>query len=698
MNISSRQRMILDILLREREGLTIKDLAEEIEVSSRTVHRELNEIETLLEKFGLIVIKKSGVGVQVLGTPEQMQELQSELLDITTTEYTVSERKALILCTLLEAVEPVKLISLAYDLKVTSATISHDLDDLEEWLRQFGLSVIRKRGYGIEIEGSEAAKRKAMSSFISDNLDETELLGAIKDTIQNKTFKNINTSSERLLGLIEKEKLIKVETALRDVEKELPYPLADSAYIGLVIHLSLVIERIVKGEKIDFDVNYLKELSNTHEYHIAQKIIERLKHFFKLTFPVGEVGYITMHLLGAKLRNSTGELFPAENMMLSRNVQQLIKVCEEKLGINFTDERSLFQGLLTHMEPAIHRIKQNMKIRNPVLQQIKKDYAFLFEIIEEAVTVVFPHLHVPDEEIGYLVMHFGASLEKEYGKIKRIRAYIVCSSGIGTSKMLASRIEKEIPEIEVLKNISLFEIGNIDKSQYDVIISTIALPGQQEEYILVSPLLSEEEIKKIKDFIRRIRIRNTIRNQKSVSVNTESPIAKLKSLQIQLGQIVHLIEGFHVYELNNESKNIRETLNQACEILSDRNVIKNKDTVVNQLLAREQLGGLGIPHTTFALFHGRSEHVTKSSFNIFSLKHSIHVQSMENTEISIKNILLLLGPKEMQKENLETLSEISSLLIADETAVIVERGNEASIRTYFAKKLYEFYLKTMKTE
>src|SRR4051794_39186667 len=108
MNISSRQRQILEILLRERDGITIREIAEEVQVSSRTVHRELKDLENLIKRYELKLKKKAGTGLLIQGKQENLEELKQALLGMTPNEYTPDERKTLTLCTLLEATEPVK--------------------------------------------------------------------------------------------------------------------------------------------------------------------------------------------------------------------------------------------------------------------------------------------------------------------------------------------------------------------------------------------------------------------------------------------------------------------------------------------------------------------------------------------------------------------------------------------------------------
>ncbi|MFD2368771.1 BglG family transcription antiterminator [Brevibacillus sp. GCM10020057] len=695
MQVSSRQRAIIEILLQEqKDGLTVAVIAEQIGVSTRTIHRELDALETYFAHYGLQLVRKAGAGVDVVGSEEEKQSLRAHLLHQTTTEYTAQERKVLILCALLEATEPVKLISLALDLKVTTATISHDLDDLELMLANYELSLLRKRGYGVELVGSESSKRRAISRLLADHLDDHQVIEIIRENIQNKNLRDVDSISERLLGLIDKEKLIKVESALNRLEEELPYSLADSAYIGLVTHLALAVERMEKGENIHFDEGTLSELAGTPEYEVAQTIIERLKQTFQMEMPAAEIGYITMHLRGAKLRNSQDESLWPENAELVAATRRLIQYCEDRLGLPLRQDNSLYHGLLTHLEPALYRLRRKMEIRNPILEQIKANYPELFSAVKESAARVFGGLHVPDEEIGYLVMHFGAAMERTKQEQQRYRALVVCSSGIGSSKILATRIQKEIPEIVSLKNLSLFEVGRVPDHEYDLIISTIPLPSSPMEYVVVSPLLPQEDIQKIKYYLHKAG-----QAKKRPGIRSESPPKKepagrkLQVLSRYAGYAAELVEGLRVSAWDNRGQDIANVLTQIGEELQGSGVIRNTKAVVRQLLDREKLGGLGIPGTSMALFHGKSEEVGTVSFTIHVLAQPVSLKSMDDQEMPIRLLLLLLGPKDVSREGLEVLSEVSSLLIEEEAQRIIESGESQHIADYIAGRLYSFCLK-----
>lgn len=693
MNISSRQRHILEILLREPEGITVGKIAEEVQVSSRTVHRELKELEKLIKRYDLIMEKKAGMGLLIQGKKEKREELKQALFESTPIEYTPAERKTFILCTLLESAEPVKIISLAHDLKVTPATISNDLDQLDEWVKQFHLELIRRRGYGIEISGSEASKRKAISALIFENMEESQLLGLLKENIQNKSLQTMNTASERLLNLIPKEKLVAIENALRHLSDLLPYPLADSAYIGLVIHLSLAMERMAKGEKIAIEPNYLKELEHTPEFQAAKQIVAQMESYFGISFPKDEIGYVTMHLRGAKLRLSQTGVLEDPNAELTAIATNLIHICEDKLGVNLSEDRSLLQDLIAHLEPAIHRMKQNMKIRNPLLDKIKEDYPDLFQVVKQAATMAFPRLKVPDEEIGYLVMHIGSSLERTLRAKKRFRVLIVCSSGIGSSKLLASRLQSAIPDIQVQRNASVFELDDIDDHEYDFIISTIPIPSKNPgDYLIVSPMLTKRDIEKIHSFLKGYTPSSDVKKSQAPPADS---LDQLESIHSALGHAIQLMKDFHLLKIENQGMSLEEILFQACETLECLGVISQSEPVVQQLLEREKLGGLGIPDTKLGLFHCRSDHVTRLSLTLYSLSEPFPLKSMDEGTIEIDKILLMLSPASAPKEAIKILSEISALLIEPKTRRILETDDAAIIQQYFTQSLYRFCFEKM---
>lgn len=114
----------------------------------------------------------------------------------------------------------------------------------------------------------------------------------------------------------------------------------------------------------------------------------------------------------------------------------------EQIGVNLTDDYPLYEDLIVHLKPALYRIQHHMSITNPLLHKIMEDYSELFHVVQRGVRCVFSDMTVPEEEVGYLFLHFASALLRDK---QGIRALVICSSGIGTAKILATCLKKEIP-------------------------------------------------------------------------------------------------------------------------------------------------------------------------------------------------------------------------------------------------------------
>ena len=91
MSISAREKMIIEKLLTASHEVTMEDLAKEISVSTRTIHRDLSGIENFLKTFDLQLLRKTGVGIQITGSVANKEQLKRQLMTFTLHEYMAEE-------------------------------------------------------------------------------------------------------------------------------------------------------------------------------------------------------------------------------------------------------------------------------------------------------------------------------------------------------------------------------------------------------------------------------------------------------------------------------------------------------------------------------------------------------------------------------------------------------------------------------
>ncbi len=722
MELTYRMRQILDSLLRPPYEITVAEIARTIRVSARTVHRELDAVESYLHRSGIMLRRKAGSGLSVEGDPERLEALRAQVLIPEEAEYSSDERQVYLLCRLLASKEPVKLFSLASEMKVTVPTVGADLDDLSEWTGKQGLLLIRRRGYGVEITGSEPLLREAVRAVVRLRLDDLRLIAGSDQPIHPVDAMIAGMAGADRIGLVE-EALWKWE------ESNQRETLSEEAYTDLLVRLSIGAVRIEAGMTVsegDMDrLAYARKSAAGHaageaggsETGSAAILCRMMGEALGIAYSVAEAAYAA-ELLRRAASHSSGSL-AADDLELAGKVRSFIRRMSELDGTDYSADRSLRDGLYAHLKAALERLGAGQRIRNPLLEAIRKEYPELYRQVRQAADSALPGFTVPDEEIAFLVMHFGASRERLRQVSQVMRAIVVCTSGIGSSKMIAVRLRKEFPQLQIVDQASWYEAARIPRSDYDLIISTVDLPLPDDQYLKLSPLLTPPEADRLREFIQSkswlgegLRPKpagdtataaaelmkewgspeaGTISDD-AVKPSEAAVLTGLEQLGAATKQSIELLNAFKVLQLSVDGRpSLEKWLSAACghEALGD--TVKDVHRVVDLLLRREENGTQLIPGTELALFHTRTDAVLKPSLVLFEMESALRLDGAEGLRLA--RFLLMLAPRQLSRESLEVLSEVSVTLLDDEMIQALAEGREGRIRELIASHL-RGYLKT----
>ncbi|TLS49205.1 transcription antiterminator [Paenibacillus antri] len=684
MKVSQRQKKIVEALLRASSDLSAGELAKAADVSARTVHRELADVESLLADVGVGLQKKAGAGIRLDADPGRLEALERILLHAESDELSSTDRRTLLLCALLEASEPVKLFALAHELQVTTPTVTSDLDEVERWAARDGLTLVRRRGYGVQLEGDEAGKRSAIRRLAWETLDDSDLFGR-----PETGDRPLHPVTAKLLELIGKPHFFRLERALWANEAAGAKELSETAYTRMLVRLSVALARFGAGHRIGASGSAVPPPD-------AAAVADALGRELGLDLPPEEIAYVA-GVLTEDESDDDGVGVAGADPRLFETTAALIADVERRMHASLAGDRQLREGLLQHLEPAIARLREGGSIRNPLLPQIKKDYETLFRSVKEAAKETLQErergLAVPDEEIGFLAMHFGAALERAKQLPGAVRALLVCTSGIGSSKMLAVRLAKEFPQLHVVGNVSWYEAAHSPKDRYDLIVSTVDLPLPPEQYIKLSPLLNEEETDRLRRFLRGAAERKRAQGAAPTGAGppagaaapNEDALERLRALKQYADGAVRLLDAFVVGRLATNGRGIRELLLDACGRTAAAGVAK---AVTDRLLERERQGSVLIPDTDLALFHTRSDAIEAPTLALFRLDERIDT----GADRPVSRFLLMLAPKRLPKRELELLSEISAMLLQEDFVEALQTDDEARIKRYLANQL-EAYIK-----
>jgi mannitol operon transcriptional antiterminator len=143
----------------------------------------------------------------------------------------------------------------------------------------------------------------------------------------------------------------------------------------------------------------------------------------------------------------------------------------------------------------------------------------------------------------------------------------------------------------------------------------------------------------------------------------------------------------------------QDVIRSMVECCFQQGIAKDVDSIYKRLLEREKIAGLGIPGTNMALFHCQDQGVKELAFQLAHLEIPSTLRGMDEKPMDVRNILLLLAPKELTPIQREITSFVSSTIIEDNKSILIfSSANEHLIREKLEKSFYQFIKNKMLEE
>ena len=690
MKITPRMKQILQALLEEKEPISIKHLAEKTGISKRTVQRELESVNDVLLPYGMEFASKTGVGVWLAGDEAARAGILAEAAS--SDEYAASSkedrRKRLVLEILREKTLR-KLYYYSRKFGVSEATISTDLEAVEAWLSHQGLSMVRKPGSGIEVEGTEENYRRAIRFFIGENID-TKLFRQLYDSDGGENYA-ASLQKNHLGRLLDKEILRRVHECLEGMDNQRMDNLTENAYDGLVIHLAIAINRILQQDVIQVTGEWQEKMPRDEDYRLAEDIAAELEAEFEVSIPQLEIAYICLHLKGAKHEKiqfpGREERMELADRELRQFVNDLIDAYDGQQAYLLKQDDEFMQGLLAHLQPTIVRLVHGMSIQNPVLADIKENYSEIYARCQRAAQVLADKVgrSVPEEEIGFLAVHFGAALVRLEGRkeqIRKVQVAVVCSSGIGLSRLMAAKLEKVFKDRLEMTTYGKHDITPAVEAKIDFIISSLRLEDVQVPVVYVNPLLSEADIGEIRCLIYQF---ERLPRKEGTGDRHTAPFDEVNRVAACISSVIKHLRCFQA-PADITFDRLLFTIGERMTVQPER-----QEMIVDALAKREQVSSQIFAEFGFALLHARTNGVTHPSFAVCLPEGGSCFQNSYFKEISV--VLVMLVPVDDSLEvNTGIMGYISSMLIEEpDFLAMAAGGNEEIIRQELSGHLNRYF-------
>lgn len=459
MMIEKRPALLLNHFLKVK-NTTMNQVIEATQLSKRQISYDMEKVNQWLKEKQLPAIAYKGshlieVPEEIVNyfrtQPVEQQELQRDFI------LSEEERLAVTYLYLFIRNEPISSVHLTQLLQVSKNTVISDVKKANESNSPFLVEIRYTRQKGYHLKGTEFDKRVLVMQYLSQ-LIHVPYFNKLIDYLLKEETEPISYQDTL--------------STLKQVEKEFSLQFVEERLNQFAYFLIFYCYRQREGKVVQIHADEMAILNKDPMGRVAS----RLQQLLSLKEEEAESCYLTIQLLGLSLGASTVPNLHQD--LLFKLCQQLVFEFESKACIVFEKRNEVVQTLYQHLKPAYFRMKYRIPIDNPLLAQIKSEHQELYTIVKELLLPIGTLLGItiPEEEVGFITIHFGALLQKPKQTVpKKKQAIVVCPSGISSSLMVKHQLESLFSEITIEKTVSLQEFQAGEFQDYDLIFSTVRL-------------------------------------------------------------------------------------------------------------------------------------------------------------------------------------------------------------------------------
>ena len=488
MHLYRRACKIIKIIYDKQNELDIKDLAQILNVSTKTIQADIQEVNEFLKSTGIASLKEKENKFYITKVQKSIDEILSTLSFY---DYKLSKDERLIIEALLLIFTKnhVTLFNVAEFMYVSRSTVIGDIKYLNRFLGNYHLSIDSQTNTGIKIRGSEESIRNLFVNILFKHRDLYNLFSH-QEKIKNMKFGELKA--------IDVERNIILQNLISEAEKYSEMQLTEHSFNILWNYLCMVIVRIRSGKYLK---NYKSESGE-----VSNKLIERLYtlvfQHFDLKENENELYYLnnfSKSLTYLKKNNTTDG--SKEIVKIQTITRLFIMKVSKALNIPLYKDYELFKSLSNHLE-RIFLDGFTSLVDNYEINFIIGKYSYVKSKVEENIGVLEQYAKRPigDEEIAYIVIYICASIEKIKIHKNRCNVILVCNSGIGTSQFLKSKLLDRF-NLNIVNVLPKHRLKDSIRNDIDFIISTVDLDETCLPYIRVSPQLTDSDFLRMRKMI-----------------------------------------------------------------------------------------------------------------------------------------------------------------------------------------------------
>lgn len=473
------QRLAQLFTLLQNETLPQEELAQRLSVSTRTVRADITALNELLLHYGAQFILTRGSGYQlVINDPSRYQTLEESVPKAQHIPRTAADRIHFLLVRFLTSAFSIKLEDLADAWFVSRATLQGDMVDVRERFQRYQLTLETRPRHGMKLFGSEVSVR----ACLTDLLWELSQQGPLNPLICEDAF---DASVPTLLEGVLQETLTRHHVRLTDAGERF-----------ICLYGAVAVRRVNEGYPLaDFSAEDVAQ--NVRD--AARELAASMQQLAGKPLAPAEEEWLCVHLAARQIQDvDPGTISADDDEAL---VNYILRYINQQYNYNLLDDAQLHADLLTHIKTMITRVRYQIMIPNPLLDNIKQHYPMAWDMTLAAVSSwgKYTPYAISENEIGFLVLHIGVGLERHYniGYQRQPQVLLVCDTSNAMVRMIEAILQRKYPQLEIAATVSQREYEQREDIAEDFVISTVRISEKDKPVVTIAPFPTDYQLDQI---------------------------------------------------------------------------------------------------------------------------------------------------------------------------------------------------------
>lgn len=474
------QRLAQLFSLLQNEILPQDELAQRLSVSTRTVRADITALNELLLRYGAQFILTRGSGYQLkISDAARFQALEESAPSTLRIPRSAAEREQSLAVRFLTSAFSLKLEDLADEWFVSRATLQNDMIEVRERFQRYQLTLETRPRHGMKLFGSEVSLRACL----------TDLLWELP---QQEGF-----NSHLMTEALNAGALTSLTTVLQETFSRNAIRLTDEGERFIRLYCAVAVRRISEGYPLAEFVAEEEVPQNVRD--AARDIAAAIQKLAGKTLADAEKAWLCVHISARQVQQMSPSAISADDA--EALVKYILSYINTHYNYNLQDDSQLHADLLTHIKTMITRVRYQIMIPNPLLDNIKQHYPMAWDMTLAAVSSwgKYTPYTISENEVGYLVLHIGVGLERHYniGYQRQPRILLVCDTSTAMVRMIEAVLQRKYPQIEVTEVLSLRDYEQRDSISEDFVISTARINEKDKPVVTIAPFPTDFQLEQI---------------------------------------------------------------------------------------------------------------------------------------------------------------------------------------------------------